>query len=351
VGGYINWVVEVLRYCCNCHLVDPLGSAREVALMYGSVVLRPDQESAVWLFVGPPRSGKSYHAVSVILRWVRLGGRVVTNIVFTESVRGVTVVSDDELSPSKFLDTVERVRLASLSSGLLVVIDEASVYWDSREWARVGSEVRGWLATVGHRAVSVVVIGQSVSMIDTTFRRLARYLVEHTDATGGVLGLFTSDVRRWRLFEGLDESWTTLRERGWFFVGPGLPYRSAEVYRGSVVSGFGIRLFGVLFLLGVVFFGVVYGGRYAVVLRGLVHGRFSSFGSLPSGVSYPDPFGGTVRVCGVTGDGLLVEDSSGRFVVVPGVHDDSFVGQSVTVARLLAARSRGSKNGNVKEKK
>jgi len=318
--------------------------------MYGSLVLRPDQESAVWLWVGPPRSGKTYHAVLCILGWVRRGGRVVTNIPFTSPVQGVTVVSDEKLSPSQLCQTVEEVRCACRGTGVLVVVDEASIHWDSREWTKVSAEVRGWLATVGHRGVSVVVIGQSVSMVDATMRRLARFLVEHKDGTGGILGLFTSDVRQWVLYEGVDESWVTVRERGWFVVGPGLPYKSADFYRGNVVSGFGARFAGLLVLFVLLYFGAVYGARYAVVIYGKVRGVGSSFGG-SSAVSYQDPFASVVRVCGVVEDGALVEDGEGRCWVLPVKVSDDVVGQKISLRELLAKGSKSREIADVKEKK
>jgi hypothetical protein len=235
---------------------------------------------------------------------------------------------------------------------VLVVIDEASIHWDSREWSKVGGEVRGWLATVGHRGVTLVVVGQSVGMIDPTIRRLGRFLVEHSDGTGGFVGLFTSDVRRWTLYEGMDESWGTVRERGWFVVGPGLPYKSADVYRGNVVSGFGVRFFGVLVLVLVVYLSVVYGARYAVVLRQMFGGISHLVGGEVGARSSPvDPFSDTVRVCGFVEGGVLVENSSGGFHVVRCSWPEERVGEVVTLRELLGWRFDSGKFADVKRKK
>jgi hypothetical protein len=274
---------------------------------------------------------------------------VITNIPFTRRVEGVFVVSDAELSPGRLVQTVDEFRSRFSSRGVLVVVDEASIHWDSRDWSKVSGEVRGWLATVGHRGVSLVVVGQSVAMIDPTMRRLARFVVEHRDATGGFMGLFTSDVRVWTLLEGINESWTAVREKGWFVVGPGLPYVSAEVFRGNVVSGFGARVVGVIGLLVILYVSVIYGSRCAVLVRQKLGGTSRLFGERslePRGVV--DPFGVEVRVCGVVEDGTLIECDSGEFRVVPVRVSESLVGERVALGKLLGAAWGRVEKGKVK---
>lgn len=324
--------------------------------LYGFLHLHVEGDPRILLWCGPPRSGKTYHAVAVMLAWAAQGGVVVTNVPLTREIARIYRVTDEELGPAKIIETCERYRQGA---AVLIVIDEASIAWDSREWARVGAEVRGYLATVGHRRTSVIVIGQSVSMIDTTFRRLARFLVQHRDATAGVLGLFTSDVRSWRLYEGADDTFETVVDRGWFVVGPGLPYRSFEGGGGkNPLSGLTFRSFGLLALAIGVFFATYFGGgwAHAKIKQAVdaVNRRFGRGKTAPPVVrkASVDPFALPMRVSGVGDDFLLIERADGQIERVQTRPPSEWLEkppESVTLGQLMRLKlshQRRSRSGH-----
>lgn len=147
------------------------------------------------LYTGSPGSGKSLHAVRTIrdyLKWRKQD--VVSNfeVVVDENWKGnFTFVPNSRLTA----DYIVSVAVDYWSSrrfkedGLLVVIDEAQLLFNSRTWQ--AKDRMDWLELMSqHRkyGLRIILVCQADIMIDKQFRSLVEYEVKHRKI--GNLGKF-----------------------------------------------------------------------------------------------------------------------------------------------------------------
>lgn len=170
------------------------------------------------LYSGTPGSGKSLHAARDIRE--RLGrknavtvGNFAVNRGSVKKLRGVYLyVPNHRLTPERLVRFSKRLsrRLGRrLGEGeVLLVIDEAQLLFNAREWQSMGRS--GWLSFFTqhrHFGYDVVLIAQFDRMLDRQIRGVIEYDVVHRKVSragrfGAFLGLLTGgslfvSVRRW----------------------------------------------------------------------------------------------------------------------------------------------------------
>lgn len=169
------------------------------------------------LYSGTPGSGKSLHVAADIYWRLRTGRPVVANFDIAEGTRGrdenFAFVRNEDLSPKLLADFARRyfeVRGKKVREGeLLLVIDEAQLIFNSRDWNTPGR--REWLSWfTQHRKLGydVVLVAQNDGMLDKQIRALIEYNVVHRKVNnygmfGRLVGLFSAgravivSVRYW----------------------------------------------------------------------------------------------------------------------------------------------------------
>lgn len=154
------------------------------------------------LYSGTPGSGKSLHIASKIKDWLhRWKGPVIANFAFRASAcdpRGwgsYLEISNDRLTP-EFLEyfSEEYKRIRGWSSvpeeHILLVIDEAQILFNAREWNK-GNRA-GWISFfTQHRKLGyrVILIAQFDRMLDRQIRSVIEYEYIHRKVKNiGVFG-------------------------------------------------------------------------------------------------------------------------------------------------------------------
>lgn len=96
---------------------------------------------AISLYSGTPGSYKSYHATAEIISWLRSGNNVIANFpVNTENyfkrkkIGSFTFVPNSKLTVNYLLDYAKLHHKPSRKAQTLVVIDEASIMFNARQF-------------------------------------------------------------------------------------------------------------------------------------------------------------------------------------------------------------------------
>lgn len=164
----------------------------------------------ITLYTGSVGSGKSYHAVEVALEWLAKGKYVLANFPITPPKRyfGHWHRRHWERKLSRFrfvMDfTPEYLIAYSLEKGFygresscLVVIDEAGILFNSRDWQVMGEQRKNWIKFLSQSrkfGYDFILVAQSDRMIDRQIRGLIEYEVKHLKANNSFflswLGLF-----------------------------------------------------------------------------------------------------------------------------------------------------------------
>lgn len=206
------------------------------------------------LYSGTPGSGKSLHMASRIANKLRAGRPVIANFEFNTSFirrrRGREVpffyVSNDDLSP----DSLQRFAVgwwlehSFHEDGILLVIDEAQLLFNAREWSKQGRS--DWLSFfTQHRkfGYEIVLIAQFDRMIDRQIRSLIEYEFIHRKVSNyGLKGKLFAIWTLNKLFVAV-KMWYPLGEKvgsEWFVARPRL-YRLYDTYNkfqgGGAPSG------------------------------------------------------------------------------------------------------------------
>ncbi len=144
------------------------------------------------LYSGTPGSGKSLDAARTIARWCRRGSPVICNFpidvsgVRTKKEKKVYFWSNEELTPD---------RLVAFSRGhfrgrrcredsILVVIDEAQLLFNARDWSARGRDRWTWFFTMHrHFGFFIILCAQFDRMLDRQVRSLIEYEYIHRKVT------------------------------------------------------------------------------------------------------------------------------------------------------------------------
>lgn len=207
---------------------------------------------ALYLYYGKVGDGKSYHVVATeILPAVRDGRKMYVymdglnprrlsqfagrnaNVVLWDNVEQVREACQIEV------DDREGVGL-KVDRGSLIVVDEAQMVWDSREWQKTGKQALAFFEYHRHFGLDVVLITQSPGRLDKGLVRLANEClhVKNLRFLSTFLGRrYVVNVR-----QSPQDREPVATLRGKFEDNVFACYRSATVVRSSAkVHGRGIR--------------------------------------------------------------------------------------------------------------
>lgn len=143
---------------------------------------------SIFLNSGTPGSYKSYHATADIISYLKSGKNVIANFpvdfkkVIKKEIKGEFVyVNTYDLNPRYLINYAEEHHNKSnYKCQTLVVIDEASIIFNSREFNRKDrSEWIKFLANHRHFNYNIILIAQLDTMLDKQIRGLVEYEYKH----------------------------------------------------------------------------------------------------------------------------------------------------------------------------
>lgn len=141
---------------------------------------------SIWLYSGTPGSYKSYHAVKDVIDWLRSGKNVICNFPVDYSRLGVKPRGiyefwrNTEITCNNLLNFSDEHHKRSYKPQTLVVIDEASVFFNPREFGRKDRmEWINFFANHRHFGFEIILITQQDRMLDRQIRGLIEYEVKH----------------------------------------------------------------------------------------------------------------------------------------------------------------------------
>lgn len=139
----------------------------------------------IWLYSGTPGSGKSYHAVADIyyrLKKKKGFNRVIANFPIASIDRHFTYINIADFNVKRLYNYAWKYHRAGVESQTLVIIDEAQIIFNSRNWNSDGSGRMDWIVFfTQHRKLGFdfILIAQNDRMIDRQIRCLVEYEVAH----------------------------------------------------------------------------------------------------------------------------------------------------------------------------
>lgn len=155
----------------------------------------------ITLYTGSVGSGKSFHGVEIGWEWLNKKKNVIANfpLIFKNNKRDnrrkERWTFNDEI-------TVEWLMAQSIEKGwygkesqCLVIIDEAGIIFNSRDWQSKGSERMKWIKFLSQSrkfGYDFIFICQSDRMIDKQIRGLVEYEVKHLKANNSFFFAFLS---------------------------------------------------------------------------------------------------------------------------------------------------------------
>lgn len=139
------------------------------------------------LYSGTPGSYKSYHAVAECISWLRLGRNLICNFpvdykrVIKKPIKGDYIfLFDDQITVKFLLEYAKAHHKNTVRAQTLVVIDEASLKFNPREFSRADRlEWINFLANHRHFNFEFILITQSDRMIDRQIRSLIETEYKH----------------------------------------------------------------------------------------------------------------------------------------------------------------------------
>jgi zona occludens toxin (predicted ATPase) len=144
------------------------------------------------VFEGRLGGGKTYSAVSRILVYFAKGGHVFTNISLNIPACKVYCrkhfrvdIKEEQFHPIEMSQVGAIHRHIPRAQGLpvLVVIDEAHLWFNSRDWASTSRELLVYLTQSRKVLVDIIFISQSAQNMDKQFMRLIQYIWRFKDMT------------------------------------------------------------------------------------------------------------------------------------------------------------------------
>lgn len=142
---------------------------------------------SISLYSGTPGSYKSYHATGEIIDYLKSGKNVIANFpidykkVLKKEIKGQFICVDNlALTPQYLIEYAKEHHKPSYKSQTLVVIDEASIIFNSREFNRKDrTEWIKFLANHRHFNYNFILISQLDTMLDKQIRGLIEYEYKH----------------------------------------------------------------------------------------------------------------------------------------------------------------------------
>lgn len=149
------------------------------------------------MYTGSVGSGKSYHATDLALEWVRKGKHVIANFdidIPNSKLKMNKKKWESRRSRWHFMEeiTVEHLMALSLENGwygnesrCMVVIDEAGILFNSRDWQHEGNARKKWIKFLSQSrkfGFDFIFVLQSDRMLDRQIRGLVEYDVKHLKA-------------------------------------------------------------------------------------------------------------------------------------------------------------------------
>lgn len=147
----------------------------------------------IYLYSGTPGSGKSLHAAQKIYWWLKFKRTVICNF----PIKLEAVGEADKIGKFLYLDNLELTpqKLVEISQEhfagqrvkeeeLLLIIDEAQILFNAREWGKRGRDA--WLKFfTQHRKFGyrIILIAQFDTMLDKQIRSVIEYEVKHRKIT------------------------------------------------------------------------------------------------------------------------------------------------------------------------
>lgn len=144
---------------------------------------------SIMLYSGTPGSYKSYHATSDVIRWLKIGKNVIanfcinpTNYFKNKKVKGNFYFKTNEQITVNYLVNFakEHHQQGKLRAQTLVVIDEASIMFNARQFDR--KDRMDWInffANHRHMNYDIILIAQNDRMLDRQIRGLLEYDMKH----------------------------------------------------------------------------------------------------------------------------------------------------------------------------
>ena len=163
----------------------------------------------IWLYSGTPGSGKSFHAVSDITNKTKKKekNKVIANfpLYFKKKKQqdNFIYVDNSEMTISYLEDYARKNHRVGIEGQTLVVIDEAQILFNSRDWGTNSNKRMAWIKFFSqHRkyGFNFIMIAQFDKMIDRQIRSLIEYEVSHMKMNNFFIFLpltFFLCVERW----------------------------------------------------------------------------------------------------------------------------------------------------------
>ena len=142
----------------------------------------------IWLFSGTPGSGKSYHAVYDILQKLRKkkNNRVIANFPLYFKKKSYQdnfyYIDNSDVTIDYLVNFAKENHHLGIEGQTLVVIDEAQILFNSRDWGTNSKKRMAWIKFFSqHRkyGYNFILIAQYDRMIDKQIRSLIEYEVSH----------------------------------------------------------------------------------------------------------------------------------------------------------------------------
>lgn len=141
---------------------------------------------SISLLSGTPGSGKSLHAVSDGLDWLKLGRNLITNFPLDWHKRLKKIKGDyqfwknSDITPVHLIDYAKEHHKKSEKAQTLLIIDEASMMFNARDFGRKDRmEWINFLANHRHFNFEIILIAQNDKMLDKQIRGLIEYDIKH----------------------------------------------------------------------------------------------------------------------------------------------------------------------------
>lgn len=162
----------------------------------------------ITLYTGSVGSGKSFHAVDLGLQWIAKK-HVIANFPINEKKRRFATKKtrrkdrqeferwhyDDEITIPKLMALSIEQGWIGKESQCLLLIDEAGVIFNSRDWQIQGNERMKWIKFMSQSrklGYDIVLVCQFDRMIDKQIRSLVEYEVKHLKANNSFMFSFLS---------------------------------------------------------------------------------------------------------------------------------------------------------------